>query len=903
MSGPRAATLRCVEEGLFHADDLATWRPRQFAVLARYAKRRRAVVEPGADGTIKLMTRRAFLDDVFWPLAYQSRALVVGFNLPFDLSRIADAAAEGRYPHRGSFSFRFWSYMDADGKQRERVFRPRVRVESLDGVGAFISFAHPRFDKEKPEAPLFTGHFLDARTLAFVVSGEVYRLEHACDAFGVTHGKMKTAEHGTITARYIDYCRRDVAATAELLEKLRAEFDRHPVPLKPWKAYSPASIAKAYLRAMGIRIPKAARTGVGKKAVSLCMNAYFGGRAECRIRHTAVPVVTVDFTSMYPTVATLLGTPDLLTADHIDVVDDTDGVRELLTRVTADACFDPAFWRKLALVAEVVPDGDILPMRGRYDPHDRNFQIGVNAVSSSRPVPYMGPDLVASVLLSGKVPHIQRAYRFVPCGRQAGLAPVRLSGRALLDPASGNIFRVMVEERARVKADLAIPEAERERIAQGIKIVANGGAYGIHAEINPDETPKDRSASIRVHGLDRVFDSATKAPEVQGKFFFPPLAALVPSGARLMLALLETQVTARGGTYAFADTDSMAIVSTKRGGRVPCSDQANGSAGATVTALSWADVDDIVAQFARLNPYDQSIIPGSILKVEARNFANGRQRQLHAYVISAKRYALFTRRNNDVVVVKPSEHGLGHLLNPIDPERQDRDWIADLWRYLIRRALGYRPRPPQWLNRPAVSKVAINTPVSWRPFHGAAQGRSYSECVKPFGFLIAAHVNFVDRPTGADPEGFHLVAPYEPDATRWFDIPWTDLHTGSEYGVTASPSIAPELVRVQSIAEVVATFWAHPEPKSADAVGIPCACDTRGLLYRRHIRIGPIRYIGKEANRIEDVIAGLVHRLEDVLLMTDDPEAELWRESAKVLATRHRVSIRTIRSWRSKCKR
>ena len=37
------------------------------------------------------------------------------------------------------------------------------------------------------------------------------------------------------------------------------------------------------------------------------MQSYYGGRAECRIRHTAIPVVHTDFLSEYPTVNTLLG--------------------------------------------------------------------------------------------------------------------------------------------------------------------------------------------------------------------------------------------------------------------------------------------------------------------------------------------------------------------------------------------------------------------------------------------------------------------------------------------------------------------------------------------------------------------------------------------------------------------
>ena len=63
---------------------------------------------------------------------------------------------------------------------------------------------------------------------------------------------METPRHGQITSDYIDYNRRDVRASQELFEKLRAEFDRHPVDLLPTRASSPASISKAYLRALGV---------------------------------------------------------------------------------------------------------------------------------------------------------------------------------------------------------------------------------------------------------------------------------------------------------------------------------------------------------------------------------------------------------------------------------------------------------------------------------------------------------------------------------------------------------------------------------------------------------------------------------------------------------------------------
>jgi hypothetical protein len=40
-----------------------------------------------------------------------------------------------------------------------------------------------------------------------------------------------------------------------------------------------------------------------------------------------------------------------------------------------------------------------------------------------------------------------------------------------------------------------------------------------------------------------------------------------------------------------------------------------------------------------------------------------------------------------------SEHGLGHLLKPADPESDDRDWIAQARLYSVRRSLDLPTKP------------------------------------------------------------------------------------------------------------------------------------------------------------------------------------------------------------------
>jgi hypothetical protein len=62
--------------------------------------------------------------------------------------------------------------------------------------------------------------------------------------------------------------------------------------------------------------------------------------------------------------------------------------------------FKPEFWKKLSFFALVRPDSDIFPVRTVYNGQTQN--IGINRLSSDRPIWFAGPDVVASVLLAGK---------------------------------------------------------------------------------------------------------------------------------------------------------------------------------------------------------------------------------------------------------------------------------------------------------------------------------------------------------------------------------------------------------------------------------------------------------------------------------------------------------------------
>ena len=122
------------------------------------------------------------------------------------------------------------------------------------------------------------------------------------------------------------------------------------------------------------------------------------------------------------------------------------------------------------------------------------------------------------------------------------------------------------------------------------------------------------------------------APEDAGQFCFPPFATVITGAARLMLAVLERCVTDLGGSWAFCDTDSMAIVANVTGDLVSCTGgPLVGADGPSVRALTFDQVDSIRDRINALNPYDREAVP-DILKLEV---------QCQCYSISAKRYALF----------------------------------------------------------------------------------------------------------------------------------------------------------------------------------------------------------------------------------------------------------------------
>lgn len=323
----------------------------------------------------------------------------------------------------------------------------------------------------------------------------------------------------------------------------------------------------------------------------------------------------------------------------------------------------------------------------------------------------------------------------------------------------------------------------------------------------------------------------------------------------------------------------MAIVATEIGGEIGCPGGPyrlkNGNP--AIKALSWKDVREISEKFRALKPYADDVIPGSVLKIEDDNFdpVTKKQRQIHCLAISAKRYCLFLKdEKGEPEIIRESEnnlsnhfsrHGLGHLLNPTDPESDNPAWIATIWKYIIRRALGFPNEKIPFEHLPAIGRVSVSSTAVMRSFAEINTGKSYADQIKPFNFAITCHIQPFGHPIGVNPEHFHLIAPHEKDPRKWLGCDWFDQYSGKKYQIsTGDFHISPNTARVKTFADVIQEYEFHAEWKCADAAGNPSNQQTLGLLNRRHVRVGYVERIGKESNCLEEVEAGLEHSAENV---------------------------------------
>jgi hypothetical protein len=827
----KAGAYVCQREGVAYRDNLDAT---SVTLIREFARGKRADVEAGCPEDILVQSRTQFVDGEFWN-ALRMGAVIVNFNAPFDLSRLALSFPEAKSKNAG-WAMVLWNY-----RGRPDKLKPKLRIKPKDSRAAFIDVA----GGDPANRLIYRGRFLDLSVLGWALRNRHLDLNGFLRSFGLKP-KMPHEPTGRVTKRELAYGRRDTQRTVELLNAMKREYDGFRLTrLAPESAMSAASITKAFLDEMHVKEP-AQKFQIPDRVLGKCMQAYYGGRSEIRTRHAEMPVVVCDTTSEYPSVAALLHLWPLLRAANPKVVDCTREARKLVESVTERTLLNPATWKDLAFFASIKADGDVLPVRAVYrETGDTN--IGVNPLTSAEPIWYAGPDLAASKLKTKRAPRIIRAFKLIPEDTQLGMRVTSLGTRTI-DPTTDDFFLALIEERK------TLPKTDPHYLL--LKIIANA-LYGIFAELNTYHYGKNRAKRLDVFSGERRFDQPALVVERPGRWHFPPAAALITAGGRLMLAMLEHLVERRRGTYLLMDTDSIFFVASEQGGLIPCPGGPHTMADGTpaVRAITWKELDEICEQVNRLNPYDPTRVT-DILKIEDCNYdRRGRQHQLYGLAVSAKRYVVYTRRKQQVEIIKPSEHGLGIVFVPDKRKRykpvecKDQEtgyarWIVETWERLLDDHFRKITAPENalvtrglWFAQfPAMMRVRVTTPNVLMALRQRDPGAG-----KPYNFALSPIL--VDPPTECT-----LVAPFSKRPETWLSQPYTEIHSGETIhlgGEWRGSALVPQM-----LASVLWRHYLHAEDKSLAPDGKKCGPYTSGLLRRRPIEaMRPLRYIGKEIER------------------------------------------------------
>ena len=473
------------------------------------------------EGGLKLRTVPEFVDEVLFARAYDLRASIVGFNLPFDISRLAikHGSARGK-AMRGGFTFklsRLW-------------WRPAVQVRHLNARASLIQFTHPPKRRDAPgqwkrmiPPRSRRGSFIDLKTIAAALLSRSFSLASLADFLKTPTRKADSGGHGKqLTVKYVDYLLDDVQVTWECYQRLRDRYALNALEETPLgKVLSEASLGKAYLKQMGVRPFREVQPDFPNHLTGLIMSAYFGGRAEVRWRREVRQVLYCDFLSMYPTVCTLMGLWRFVIAQGMDWTDSTDRIRLLLETVSIDDLKRPDFWPLLTTIVRVRPQADIFPVRAKYD--GKSQTIGSNYLSCDDPLWFTLADVISAKLHGGTAPNVIEAITFSPKEPQPGLRSISIAGNPdyRVDPAADDFFKRLIDLRTAIKARLknssALNAEALDSEQQSLKILANSTSYGIFVEMNVtdlDEPEKLTCYGPSGNGFSAEFDEDRRTREI-----------------------------------------------------------------------------------------------------------------------------------------------------------------------------------------------------------------------------------------------------------------------------------------------------------------------------------------------------------------------------------------------------
>jgi len=447
---------------------------------------------------VTIMTKSEFVTNMFYPYVYTARAKCVGFDLPYELSRLASSWTTARKV-QDAFSFKLV-------ENNPRL--PSIRIKSINSDAAFMQFVTPlRTKSEKKKIPthkVYRGYFLDLKTLGYAMSNESFDgMYDIVRIFGVDTNLQNKKR---ITKESIQNNVEKSLVIHKLYSKIISVLvDTFLIkPNNANKLYSPASISKLYLEKLNIKPLLEKNPNFSKEIIGHLMSAYYGGRVETRIRKTPIPVTYLDCTSTYPTLFSLMGMYSFLIAEKIETSYTTKKTQEFLDEITLQDISKKETWKNLTTICKVVPDGDmIVPVRCSYG-SKKTQNIGVNYLQSTDGASlwYTVSDLIVSKLLTGHVPIIEKAITFTPVEIQQNIPDekIEIFKGVTVNPRNENFIEQLIEKRLEMKQSPA--DFEMNKIIQNtIKIIANTASYGIHIQVNSEKS-ENQNDSVMVYGID-----------------------------------------------------------------------------------------------------------------------------------------------------------------------------------------------------------------------------------------------------------------------------------------------------------------------------------------------------------------------------------------------------------------
>jgi hypothetical protein len=661
------------DTGLFYSKECTE---KEIKIIKKYA----------VSHQLDCLTRDDFITKKFYQYTQKQKIPCIGFNLPFDISRIALEAT----PARGEKFYRGFSFKLAEGGGYSRL-----RVKSDKTKGTNISFAQLGF-KNQPRQ--FHGTFIDVANLVRVLCNESLSLEKAGEFFDADVKKIKAKEHGKINNKYLDYLLTDVRATISLYKKVLEELKLYNIT-EPEKIKSQASIGKALLSQMNIKPFFNQNKKFPESHIGCIMEGYYGARSEVRLRKTPALVSYLDFTSLYPSIFILNNLQNFLLAETIETSECTQEAKQIIENSKKHTTLNKKeIWKQMNIVCLIEPENDILPVRTKFKPKDNTKNIALGNIESSPKFWYAISDIIASKILTGKSPKILKAYKYTPKGLQKNLKKINLLGIEI-DPNKDNIFEKLLIARLEIKEkidklDKKSLEYKRLNANQNrIKLILNSSAYGIFLEINPTHKLTD----LIIHSNEKTFE-ITGFNEKPGKYFNPVIGMIITSTARLLLTIIEDLLKEKKADYCFCDIDSM--------------------------AFPIKHTEHVQNYFEQIKPFNAKV---KLLKTEYTN--------VWFYGISTKRYCIYKIKNKKYEIIKASAHGLGHLRSP---DGKNEEWYKKIWYDII--CFHYKKINEDQLIQlyseyPEISKLSISTPQVLLAVKKINENKPYSQQIKPYGFL------------------------------------------------------------------------------------------------------------------------------------------------------------------------